>query len=102
VTAEEVYKNGGNLEGWESHFDAKKWLDALEKFSLNADFYACRRREYDEVLPWDHIDYGIRKAFLVEENKKAWQSITSENCRGKCYACGANKLLGGACFAYNN
>lgn len=99
---EEVYKNGGNLEGWESHFDAKKWLDAMEKFSLNADFYACRRREYDEVLPWDHIDYGIRKTFLVEENKKAWQSITSENCRGKCYACGANKLLGGACFAYNN
>ncbi len=99
---EEVYKNGGNLESWEEHFDAKRWTDACEKFNLDYNFYTSRRRTYDEILPWEHINYGVSKRFLVDENKKAWQSVTSENCRQKCFGCGANKLLGGACFEYKH
>ena len=50
------------------------------------------------MLPWDHLDYGLTKEFLIREDKKAWESVTTENCREKCAGCGANHLLGGACF----
>ena len=99
---EEVYRNGGNLESWEEHFDSQRWLDACEKYNLDYKFYTSRRRAYDETLPWEHINVGVTKRFLIEENKKAWQSVTSENCKQKCSACGANLLLGGACFEYKH
>ena len=66
---------------------------------MTTEFYANRRRDYDEILPWDIMDYGIRKEFLVEENKKAHASVTTPHCRIKCSACGANKLNGGKCDA---
>lgn len=94
---EAVWRSGGRLEGWEQHLDAGRWLGALEQFGLDPDFYACRRRSYDELMPWDHLDYGIEKEFLIRENKLAWQSKTSSNCREGCTACGARKLMGGKC-----
>lgn len=95
---ETVWREGGNLEGWDEHFSVERWNAAMEKAGLWGDFYACRRRTYDEVLPWDHLDYGLTKEFFVRENKKAWESQTTENCRRRCSGCGANYLLGGACF----
>lgn len=95
---EAVWRAGGNLEGWEQHFDLGRWQEAMEAAGLSGDFYACRRRPHDEILPWDHLDYGLTKAFLVREDKKAWESATTENCRQRCAGCGANHLLGGACF----
>lgn len=95
---EEVWRRGGNLEGWEKHFQLSRWEEAFQTFGVDPDFYALRRREYDEVLPWDHLDYGVSKAFLVRENQKAWESVPSPNCRSQCTGCGANRLLGGACF----
>ena len=70
----------------------------MTEAGLSGDFYACRRRPYDEVLPWDHLDYGLTKAFLMREDQRAWESVTTENCRHSCAGCGANALLGGACF----
>ena len=95
---EAVWRAGGNLEGWDEHFSFQRWEDALSAAGLSGDFYACRRRDYSEVLPWDHLDYGLTKEFLIREDKKAWESVTTENCREKCAGCGANHLLGGACF----
>jgi len=95
---ESVWRDGGNLEGWEQHFDGQRWERAMEAAGLSGDFYACRRRPYDEVLPWDHLDYGLTKAFLIREDQKAWESAVTENCRRRCSGCGANRLLGGACF----
>jgi radical SAM superfamily enzyme YgiQ (UPF0313 family) len=94
---EQVWRNGGNLEGWEQHLQAERWFNAFEKFGLEPDFYACRRRPYDEVLPWDHLDYCIDKEFLIREDQRAWESKTSPNCREGCTACGARKLMGGKC-----
>ena len=96
-----VWESGGNLEGWDEHFSLARWEKALAEAGLDPDFYACRRREYDEVFPWDHLDYGVTKEFLARENAKAHRSETSANCRGQCAGCGANHLLGGACFAYD-
>ena len=96
-----VWEDGGTLEGWDEHFSMERWERAMAEAGLEMDFYACRRREYDEVFPWDHLDYGVTKEFLARENRKAHCSQTSENCRKKCAGCGANHLLGGACFAYD-
>ena len=95
---EAVWRAGGNLEGWDQHFSLERWDTALREAGLDGDFYACRRRPYDEVLPWDHLDYGVSKDFLIREDGKARESAVTENCRARCSGCGANKLLGGACF----
>jgi len=65
---------------------------------LTMEFYASRKREYDEVMPWDHLDYYISKEFLVRENKKARAAQTTEHCRNKCSACGVSREIGRACF----
>lgn len=96
---EAAWKDGGNLESWEGHFSMARWDTALALHGLDADFYACRRRAFDETFPWDHIDFGVSRDFLIRENRLARESKTSPNCREHCTGCGANRLLGGACFA---
>lgn len=99
---EAVYNDGAVLEGWDSNLKPQRWLDALEQQGLTLDFYTSRRRDYDEVLPWAHLDYGVKAKFLIQENQKAWESTVSPNCRSACAGCGANQLLGGACFEYHD
>ncbi len=95
---EEVWRQGGNLEGWDQYFSMDRWTAAFAKYGVDPDFYATRRRPYDEVMPWDHLDYGVSKDFLVREDKRAGESRAIPNCRERCAACGANCLIGGACF----
>ena len=59
---------------------------------------ANRRRDYDEVLPWDHIDIGVTKNFLIRESKKAHEAVTTPQCRVKCSGCGANTFNKGVCY----
>lgn len=94
-----AWQKGCKFDSWDEYFDFSKWSEAFAECNLTPEFYANRRREYDEILPWDHMDYGIRKEFLIEENKKAHNSETTPHCRIKCSACGANKLNGGKCDA---
>ena len=96
-----AWQKGCKFDSWDEYFDFSKWREAFNECGLTTEFYANRHREYDEILPWDHMDYGIRKQFLIEENKKAHQSETTPQCRIKCAACGANKLNGGKCDARN-
>ncbi len=94
----EAWKNGCKFDSWGETFDYSKWLDAFEKCGVDIGFYANRERAYDEVFPWDHLDYYVTKDFLISENKKAKESKTTPHCRLKCSGCGANKSVGGACF----
>ena len=94
-----AWQKGCKFDAWDEFFDFTKWSEAFNECGLDTEFYANRRREYDEILPWDVMDYGIRKEFLIEENKKAHMSVTTPQCRIKCAACGANKLNGGKCDA---
>lgn len=94
-----AWKKGCKFDSWDEYFDFDKWTEAFSECGLEPQFYANRRRDFSEILPWDHLDYGVRKDFLVEENKKAHESVTTPNCRQKCSACGANKLNGGKCDA---
>ena len=94
-----AWKKGCKFDSWDEFFDFSKWSEAFKECNLEPEFYANRRRDYDEIMPWDHMDYGIRKDFLIEENKKAHRAETTPHCRIKCNACGANMLNGGKCDA---
>lgn len=86
----EAFKNGAKFDGWSEHFDLNRWLNALEVCGLNPSFYAHREREYDEIFPWDHIDVGVTKSFLIRENELAKSNKLTEDCRHGCKGCGVN------------
>ena len=94
-----AWKNGCKFDSWDDSFHFDTWLEAFEKCGIDPLFYSSRKRSFDEILPWDHLDYGIRKEFLINENKKAHQNETTPHCRIKCAGCGANRLNGGNCDA---
>ncbi len=96
---EKAWQNGCKFDSWDEFFKFDVWQKAFEDCGVEPQFYANRKREFDEILPWDMFDYGIRKDFLAEENKKAHISVTTPNCRQKCAACGAARLNGGKCDA---
>ena len=95
---EDAWKNGCKLDGWTEHFNYNAWMAAFEKNGVDGSFYANRTRSYDEVMPWDHLDYGVTKQFLIWENQKAHGDAPTPNCREKCSGCGANCLIGRSCF----
>ena len=92
---EEVWKNGGRLEAWSDYFSYQRWVDAFAKCGLDMDFYASRERGEEELLPWDMIDVGVRKAHLLHERQQCYASALSPDCRKQCSACGAARLLKG-------
>ena len=94
-----AFSKGVNLDSWDECFKFDAWMEAFDECGISPEFYANRRRPFDEVLPWDHLDYGVTKEFLMPENKKAHESVTTPHCRIKCAACGAAKLNGGECGA---
>lgn len=94
---EEVWRQGGHLDAWSEHLSVQRWRDAFSACGVDPAFYANRRRPFDEVLPWDHLDFGVSKAFLIRENRRAWKSVTTPNCRDSCSACGAACFQGGIC-----
>ena len=96
---ETAYKKGCRFDGWGEGFSFEKWIASFEECGVDAAFYANRRRPYDEILPWDFIDIGVSKEFLLKEAKKAGEEKTTPNCKEKCSGCGANKLTGGKCVA---
>ena len=95
---EGAWRRGCKLDSWAQYFSLPAWLDALQEAGLDPAFYAHRRRSFDEVLPWDHLDYGVTKSFFIRENEKAKESRTTPNCRQQCSACGASVWKGGVCF----
>lgn len=94
---EEAHKRDFRLDSWSEHFDFDRWMEIFSNCGLDPAFYANRRRSFDEVLPWDHLDYGVSKTFLIRENEKAHESRTTPNCRQQCAGCGAARWKGGVC-----
>ena len=90
---EEAVKNGARLDGWDEYFNYSIWFDALKKCGVDADFYTTRGYGEDEILPWDPIDVGVSKKFLLRERKRAQQGLVTPDCREGCAGCGANCLL---------
>lgn len=94
-----AYKKGCKFDSWDEHFKFDAWMEAFEENNLDPYFYTQRRRDFSEVLPWDHLDYGISRKFLERENIKAHENETTPHCKIQCAGCGANKLNGGHCDA---
>lgn len=90
---EEAVKNGAKLDGWDEYFDYNRWHDAFLKCGVDEDFYTLRGYEESELLPWDTIDVGVSKKYLLRERKRAYESAVTPDCRHGCAGCGANCLL---------
>ena len=90
LAAEEDFK----FDAWDECFDYDRWISVIEKAGLDPAFYANRAFGLDEVLPWDIIDCGVTKEFLLRERNKAYGETTTPNCREHCSGCGANRLGG--------
>ena len=90
---EEAMKHGARLDGWDEYFNYQIWLDAFEACGIDPDFYTVRGYAEEELLPWDIIDVGVSKEFLLRERKKAYDCRITPDCRQGCSGCGANKLL---------
>ncbi len=93
-----AWKKGCRLDSWGNHFHMEWWQEAMDECGLDPAFYANRKRDYSEIMPWDHLDFAVSKDFLIRENQKAHNNQTTPNCRQQCAGCGANQLVGGRCF----
>lgn len=90
----EACRRGFRFDAWSEYSDYDKWMEVFAAVGIDPAFYANRRFGLDEVLPWDVIDCGVTKAFLKRERAKAFEGVTTPNCREKCAGCGANRLGG--------
>ena len=90
---EEAARNGARLDGWDEYFRYDIWLDAFKKCGVDMSFYTTRGFGEDELLPWDTIDVGVSKKFLLRERKQAYAETITPDCREGCAGCGANCLL---------
>lgn len=83
-----AFKKGCRLDGWGEHFKYDLWIDALEENEIDGDFYATRTRKFEEILPWDFIDCGVSKEYLINEYKRAINEELTDDCRENCNGCG--------------
>lgn len=93
-----AWQKGCKFDSWSEHYKYDKWLEAFDECNISPEFYANRQRPYDEILPWDHLDYYVSKEFFVRENQTARAGKTTPNCRQRCSACGLVKETGVKCF----
>ena len=91
-------ENGCKFDGWGEHFKFDTWMQTFDELGIDSDFYTARERSYEEVLPWEHIDIGVTKNFLMRENEKAKQAVTTPNCRQQCAGCGVKSFGTGVCY----
>ena len=89
----QAMKNGAKLDGWDEYFNYQAWLDAFATCGIDPDYYTVRGFGEDEILPWDTIDVGVTKKFLLKERKQAYAEAVTPDCRHGCAGCGAAALL---------
>jgi len=93
-----AFEKGCKFDGWQEHFLYDKWMEALDECGVDPAFYTNRKREYDEILPWDHIEVGVSKKYLMNESEKAREEKLTHDCRLGCTGCGINNgFIGGVC-----
>ena len=90
---DEAAKNGAKMDGWDEYFDYSIWMNAFEKCGIDPNYYTVRGYGEDEILPWDPIDVGVTKRFLLCERRRAYEGKITQDCRHGCSGCGANTLL---------
>ena len=89
-----AYEKGCVFDSWNEYFKFDEWVEALKECGIDAGEYASRPIGYDDMLPWDNIDIGVTKEFLINENEKAKREQTTPDCKTKCSACGISAEYG--------
>lgn len=97
-----AYEKGCVFDAWSEYFKNDSWMESFEECGIDIGFYTTRARDLDEIFPWDFIDCGVTKAFLLREWKKALGEKVTPNCRMQCQGCGAMRFGGGVCFEAKN
>lgn len=90
---EELWKNGCYLDAWNEYFDKNKWEEAAKKVGVSLKALAEKTYPLEDELPWDFIDIGVEKDWLIEEYKDALKNITKPSCETGCVNCGVCKNL---------
>ncbi len=93
-----AYELGCMFDSWSEYLDNDKWMQAFSECGIDIDFYTSRERDPKEILPWDFIDAGVTKEFLLREYERSKQAVVTPNCRSACAGCGARCYQGGVCF----
>jgi radical SAM family uncharacterized protein len=81
-------QEGARFDAWQEHFNYQAWMDAFSGAGLDPAFYTHRRRSMTELLPWDHINPGVEKRFLIQDYEWSLEGRTRVDCREQCFACG--------------
>ena len=97
-----AYEKGALYDAWSESFHYEIWKEAFTETGMDIEFYTLRERNTDEILPWDFIDAGVTKEFLIREWNQAKNETVTPNCRQRCSGCGARKYEGGVCFEGKN
>ena len=92
-----AWRKGAKLDAWEDYFSLARWQEAFAECGVDPAFYAYRRREKDEIMPWHMISSGVTENYLWREYENAKAGVTTPDCRTHCNGCGANRLVGGKC-----
>ena len=95
-----AYEKGCLFDSWGEYFHNDLWMEAFAQTGVDPDFYTVRERSEEEVFPWDFIDIGVTKKFLLREWKKAHEEKRTTNCRQGCSGCGAATFGGGVCYEH--
>jgi radical SAM superfamily enzyme YgiQ (UPF0313 family) len=85
-----AWESGCKFDGWSEHFNFSRWCSAFSEAGVDLEFYASRKRGYEEIFPWETIDSLVAKEFLISENEKAKLADTTNDCRQGCRKCGIN------------
>ena len=97
-----AYEKGALYDAWSESFHYDIWKEAFKETGVDIEFYTLRERSTDEILPWDFIDAGVSKKFLIREWDQAKAETVTPNCRQKCSGCGVLKYKGGVCCESKN
>ena len=95
---EEAYRKGAIYDSWSEYFDNDIWMKAFETCGVDIGFYTTRERSLDEIFPWDFIDAGVSKEFLIREWNQSIKEEVTPNCRQKCSGCGSRGFGCGVCY----
>lgn len=93
-----AYEKGCIYDAWGEYFKYQTWVDCFQECNVDMDFYTTRTRSDEEIFPWDFLDCGVNRAFLLREWKRAAEAVVTPNCKMQCQGCGAARFGGGICF----
>lgn len=99
---QKAYQKGAMYDAWSENFRYDIWKEAFAECGVDIHFYTTRERSPEEILPWDFIDAGVTKEFLLREWKQAKNEVVTPNCRSKCSGCGVRRYGGGVCHEGKN